>query len=128
MDVEASPYNVFVYGLLAPPKLAIRKAANKHEVDPTLTAKHPWVHRIVATHSGSFGGEHAGLALIEANELDEGELNTVYDAVDEATFKICAGHGEGGEEAVFAVELTNNSHGGHESRLATDSYIRLAFA
>ena len=117
-----------MYGLPAPPKLAIRKASNKHEVDPTLTAKHPWVHRIVATHSRSFGGEHAGLALIEANELDEGKLKAVYDAVDEAKFKICAGHGEGGEGPVFAVEITNNSHRGHESRLATDSYIRLAFA
>ena len=121
-DVEASPYKVFVEGLPAPPKLATRKASKKNEVDHTLTAKHPWVHRIVAKHSGSSGGGHAGLPLIEEKELDEEELKAVYDAVAEAKFEIAAGHGEGGEEAAFAVEPTNNSHRGHGSRLAIDSY------
>ena len=121
-DVEASPYKVFVEGLPAPPKLPTRKASKKHEIDPTLTAKHPWVHRIVAKHSGSSGGGHAGLLLIEEKELDEEELKAVYDAVAEAKFEIAAGHGEGGEEAAFAVEPTNNSHRGHGSRLAIDSY------
>ena len=60
-DVEASPYKVFVEGLPAPPKLPTRKASKKHEVDPTLTAKHPWVHRLVAKHSWSAGGGNAGL-------------------------------------------------------------------
>ena len=101
---------------------ATRKASKKHEVDPTLTAKHPWVHRIVAKHSGSSGGGHAGLPLIEEKELDEEELKAVYDVVAEAKFEIAAGHGEGGEEAAFAVEPTNNSHRGHGSRLAIDSY------
>ena len=76
----------------------------------------------MAKHSGSSGGGHAGLPLIEEKELDEEELKAVYDAVAEAKFEIAAGHGEGGEEAAFAVEPTNISHRGHGSRLAIDSY------